>query len=57
MSESVKGGAKVGHSLLMLEDTLNVALDTVSSSIEGFMWINYAPSPEEILSGNYKIKE
>lgn len=40
MSESIKGGAKVGHSLLMTDESLNVALDTISSTIEGFMWIN-----------------
>ena len=39
MSETVKGGAKVGHSLMMIQETLNVALDTVASSVEGFMWI------------------
>ena len=42
-SESVKGGIKVGHSLLMNgegNEVMNVALDTVSSTVEGFMWIN-----------------
>ncbi len=39
-SESVKGGIKVGHSLLMIDETMNVALDTVPSTVEGFMWIH-----------------
>ena len=39
-SESVKGGIKIGHSLMMIGDTLNVALDTVPSTVEGFIWIH-----------------
>ena len=42
-TESVKGGIKVGHSLLMNgegNEVMNVALDTTSSTVEGFMWIN-----------------
>ena len=40
MSESIKGGAKVGHSLMMINESLNVALDTVPSTVEGFVWIH-----------------
>ncbi|MBR0287872.1 MAG: hypothetical protein IJQ82_02725 [Selenomonadaceae bacterium] len=50
-SESVKGGIKIGHSLLMADETLNVALDTTSSTIEGFMWINDIASSVETSSG------
>ena len=42
-TESVKGGVKVGHSLMMNgegDEVMNVALDTVPSTVEGFMWIN-----------------
>ena len=39
-SKDVKGGFKVGHSLMMIDDTLNVALDTVPSTVEGFVWIH-----------------
>ena len=44
MSQTLKGGAKVGHSLFMINETLNVALDTIPSSVEGFMWIHDVPS-------------
>ena len=40
MSESIKGGAKVGYSLIMTEEFLNVALGTTSSTLEGAMWIS-----------------
>ena len=42
-TKTVKGGLKVGHSLMMNgenNEVLNVALDTVPSTVEGFMWIN-----------------
>ena len=42
-TESVKGGIKVGHSLMMNgegDEVMNVALDTVPSTVEGFIWIN-----------------
>jgi len=39
-SKTVKGGIKVGHSLQMDGEIMNVALDTVPSTVEGFMWIN-----------------
>ena len=50
-SESVKGGIKIGHNLLMTDETLNVALDTTSSTIKGFMWINDIASSVETSSG------
>lgn len=42
-TKTIKGGVKVGHSLMMNgegNEVLNVALDTISSSVEGFMWIH-----------------
>lgn len=39
-SKTTKGGIKVGHSLRMDDEVMNVALDTVPSTVEGFMWIN-----------------
>ena len=42
-TKTVKGGVKVGHSLMMNgngNQVLNVALDTISSTIEGFLWIH-----------------
>ena len=39
-SKTVKGGLKVDHSLMMTDESLNVAPDTVPSTVEGFLWIN-----------------
>ena len=38
-SESIKGGVKIGHSLIMTNEFLGVALDTIPSTVEGAMWI------------------
>lgn len=40
MSESVKGGAKQGNSLVVVDDTLHVALGTTPLTLEGSMWLN-----------------
>ena len=40
MSESVKGGAEVGNTLVMTGDKLNVALGTTPLTLEGSMWLH-----------------
>lgn len=53
-TESIKGGVKVGHSLMMNgegDEVMNVALDTVSSTVEGFMWINDVA--QSVTSGDF----
>lgn len=40
MGATIKGGGKVGNSLKMTGDTLNVALGTTPLTLEGSMWIH-----------------
>ena len=49
-SESVKGRIKVGHSLKMIDEVMNVALDTIPSTVEGFMWIASSDEQQSIVA-------
>lgn len=40
MAPNVKGGAKLGNSLVIKDHTLNVALGTTPLTLEGSMWLN-----------------
>ena len=40
MAPNVKGGAKLGNSLVIQDHTLNVALGTTPLTLEGSMWLN-----------------
>lgn len=40
MGATLKGGAKLGNTLVIIDHTLNVALGTTPLTLEGSMWLN-----------------